>query len=244
MFANRGGVWEPYDFNCFYKGYYPSCAFTAVAYGGGAFYLAGGDDKGNIRLFSSAQGGVWEPRSIIARSPITGPTMPSGKVIRILADEGRRQIYLICDSGQLVTLPDCPKCAAIRQICGTAVTGAALQNGDILITKADGGKILIPADEAAQYRISLTYLKESLGSSAVIVDLRDESEYRKDGLPGSINLRSGALEHWLSGQDKQRPIVFVCRVGLQADLAVNAARRKGFYQAYSLGGMLSLAHTE
>jgi rhodanese-related sulfurtransferase len=245
VFLARNGPWERFDFNRTYAGYYPACSFTAAAYAGGVFYLAGLDESGGPQLFSSLAGGVWEIRDLTMRHPLLGQMRPSGKVVRILYAETVEQLFLICRNGQLVTLPDCPRCVRILQVGeGEAVDGV-LEGSMIIIHFADGSRHSIPAAYAAQYRVSLSFVKEKLSRGDVkIVDLRSPAEYEQSHLPRSINLPMEGLHEWLAAQEKHETLVFLCRMGVQADRAVEFAREQGFSRSYSLGGINRTAHVE
>jgi rhodanese-related sulfurtransferase len=240
---DRNGPWEQFDFNSTYAGYYPACSFTAAAYAGGVFYLAGLDRSGCPQLFSSLAGGVWEIRDLTMRHPLAGHLRPSGKVVRILYAETVEQLFLVCQHGQLVTLPDCPQCVRILHVgSGEAVDGA-LEGSTIIIHFADGSRQTVPIAYAAQYRVSMSFMKENLSRGDVkIVDLRSPAEYEQYRLPRSINIPMDHLHEWLAAQEKHETLVFLCRIGVQADRAVEFAREQGFSRSYSLGGINGVSH--
>jgi rhodanese-related sulfurtransferase len=75
-----------------------------------------------------------------------------------------------------------------------------------------------------------------------VIDVREDYEWDAGRIPGDV--RHLALEH-LSAQaatiDKDKPVVFQCRLGSRSLMAAQAFRRAG-YDAYSLAGGLQAWH--
>jgi rhodanese-related sulfurtransferase len=75
-----------------------------------------------------------------------------------------------------------------------------------------------------------------------VIDVREDYEWDAGRIPGDV--RHLALEH-LSSQaatiDKDKPVVFQCRLGSRSLMAAQAFRRAG-YDAYSLAGGLQAWH--
>ena len=106
--------WQPIAFNENYQGYYPFCTFTAIAATDVDFVAAGMGEDGLPYVYRSVMGGVWESANMLAGSPLNGFVRASGKVNRIVYDGTSRQIFLLCANGELVTMPDCPRCVRVR----------------------------------------------------------------------------------------------------------------------------------
>lgn len=242
LFVRREGAWQPYDFNGLHRGYYPRCTFTALARASGVFYLAGTDEKGWPHLFLSLLGGVWEERELVAKHPLKGEVRAEGEVVRILYDDREKQVFLLCWGGRLVTLPDCPKCVRILPLRRPDVTDGRLESGKITVYFADGSEQCVAVENAVQYRVALSFAQNLMKQGGVLADVRTAQDYARDALPGSVNVPLEQLDLWLNDQPKTRPMVFVCRTGSLADVAVRYARRFGFSQAYSLGGTHEWAH--
>jgi rhodanese-related sulfurtransferase len=86
-------------------------------------------------------------------------------------------------------------------------------------------------------------VKQRLDADAVqVIDVREQYEWDAGRIPGAV--RHIELEH-LSAQaetiDKDRPVVFQCRLGSRSLMAAQAFRRAGF-DAYSLAGGLQAWH--
>jgi rhodanese-related sulfurtransferase len=75
-----------------------------------------------------------------------------------------------------------------------------------------------------------------------VIDVREQYEWDAGRIPGDV--RHIELEH-LSSQaetiDRDRPVVFQCRLGSRSLMAAQAFRRAGF-EAYSLAGGLQAWH--
>jgi hydroxyacylglutathione hydrolase/adenylyltransferase/sulfurtransferase len=73
------------------------------------------------------------------------------------------------------------------------------------------------------------------GGEALIVDVREQYEWDAGRIPQARHI---GLEHLTSEAesiDKDKPVVFVCRVGGRSLMAAQAFRRAG-YDAYSMTG--------
>ena len=237
LFIKQEAGFVPYDFNGIYAGYYPACTFTALARAGGLFLLAGQDGDGLPHVFSSLLGGVWEERSLVARHPLLGDRRAEGRITRILWDEEKNQVFLLCGR-QLVTLPDCPRCLRITDLAGEGEE-ARLEGREIVIRLRGGGGQRIPLDKVAQYRVSREYLAGLLKEGGLLVDLRGGGERRH----GVCSVPLEEVPDWLEGQERERPLVFFCRTGVNADRMARYARGQGFTRAYSMGELDEIAGT-
>lgn len=75
---------------------------------------------------------------------------------------------------------------------------------------------------------------------AVIVDIRDEKEFRAGHIAGARNIPNNRLDDRLSELDKfkDKPVVVVCKQGQTAGTAVSKLTKAGFARAVKLkGGM-------
>jgi hydroxyacylglutathione hydrolase/adenylyltransferase/sulfurtransferase len=81
------------------------------------------------------------------------------------------------------------------------------------------------------------------GEDVQVIDVREQYEWDAGRIPGVRHLE---LEH-LSAQaatiDKDRPVVFQCRLGSRSLMAAQAFRRAG-YDAWSMAGGLQAWHDE
>lgn len=237
LYASSGEKWTPMNWNACYQGFYSTCHFTAIACALDAWYAAGVGTDGTPHLFYSIGGGVWHKRELVMLHPTLGQVVAKGRILSILTDDKRKELYLICHNGELVILPDCHKCTRIRQISAGEVTGATLEDRQIALTLSTGDSLIIALDETSPLRASLSYMRTKQCEGSVLVDLRSAEEQQLDGLPGSIYLPVSEMVDWLHSQDKNALIFFICHRGTHADFATAMARSIGYYRSYSLGGM-------
>ncbi len=235
----RDGRCEPWDFNAEYAGFYPRCRFTAALSAGGQHLLAGVDDAGQPHLFSSIQGGVWEERSLTAQQPMAFGQKLSGEIDWILFQEEENQYLLICRNGQAAVLPDCPKCLRILSLQRSDAPEALLSeasaaDGKLRLVWEDGVSRGMPLSMLRQYRASFEFARQWLARGGLLIDLRTSEG----------GLRAEDVEPFLENQSRDTPIFFLCETGRLADSAADAARKKGFRRAYSLGGSEEWAHVE
>jgi hydroxyacylglutathione hydrolase/adenylyltransferase/sulfurtransferase len=78
---------------------------------------------------------------------------------------------------------------------------------------------------------------------AQIVDVREAYEVQAGRLAGSRHIGLGELAQQAPTLDRDRPVVFYCRVGARSAMAATAFRQAGF-QAYSLSGGLLAWHAQ
>ena len=243
LYIKSDDQWELFDFNSIYSGYYPPCRFTALAACGGFFHAAGTDDNGRPHLFSSMSGSAWEERPLATRDPMGDLITVNGNVIGIIGHEEQRQLFLVTDAGQLVTLPECPKCMRVHALGGRPA-GARLCGSDIIVDMEDGTRTLLSVNALTQYRVSWTYAAGLFAKGAVIADLREKDNFALGNIPNSVNVPFSALSDWLTARDKAEVILFLCRTGTLADEAADFARAGGWLNAYSMGGLNAFGHVE
>jgi rhodanese-related sulfurtransferase len=76
------------------------------------------------------------------------------------------------------------------------------------------------------------------GESFVLVDVREESEWAKDHLPGAIHLGKGVIERDIEHRvpDTSAPIVLYCGGGYRSALAADNLQRMGYTNVVSMDG--------
>lgn len=75
-------------------------------------------------------------------------------------------------------------------------------------------------------------------NNAVIVDVRDQDEFRAGHIPGSRNLPAGKAMERIAEleQYKDRPLILTCKMGNQASHLGRQLRGKGFKDLYRIQG--------
>ena len=72
----------------------------------------------------------------------------------------------------------------------------------------------------------------------LLVDVREESEYAADHLPGAVHLGKGILERDVEDRvsDLNAPIVLYCGGGLRSALAADNLQKMGYTHVLSMDG--------
>ncbi len=156
--------WTPVDFNGMYAGYYPSCHFTALVATKVDFAAAGTGADGLPYVFRSLRGGVWDQVALIGKTPMDGMVQARGRVNAMLFEPVTAQIFLLCDNGELVTLPDCPKCVRIRKVADQAIVSGRIFGETLELTLLDGTILKVGISDIVQYRVSYSYARGYLAS--------------------------------------------------------------------------------
>lgn len=76
------------------------------------------------------------------------------------------------------------------------------------------------------------------GDRFVLVDVREESEYQKDHLPGAIHLGKGVIERDIEQKvpDVNTPLVLYCGGGFRSALAADNLQKMGYTNVISMAG--------
>ena len=76
------------------------------------------------------------------------------------------------------------------------------------------------------------------GDRFLLVDVREESEWARDHLPGAIHLGKGIIERDIEDRipDINADIVLYCGGGFRSALAADNLRKMGYTNVYSMDG--------
>jgi len=76
------------------------------------------------------------------------------------------------------------------------------------------------------------------GEKVLLVDVREESEYAKDHLPGAIHLGKGIIERDVEERvpDLSAPLVLYCGGGFRSALAADNLQKMGYSNVLSMDG--------
>lgn len=74
--------------------------------------------------------------------------------------------------------------------------------------------------------------------SGVLIDVREQDEFRAGHLPGARGIGRGILEYHIADEvpDTEREIVLYCRGGNRSALAADALRQMGYTNVFSMRG--------
>src|SRR5689334_22676753 len=80
--------------------------------------------------------------------------------------------------------------------------------------------------------------KQDRGDKFVLVDVREESEFQKDHLPGAIHLGKGVIERDVEQKvpDLNTPLVLYCGGGFRSALAADNLQKMGYTNVISMDG--------
>jgi rhodanese-related sulfurtransferase len=80
--------------------------------------------------------------------------------------------------------------------------------------------------------------KMDLGEKFILVDVREESEFAKDHLPGAIHLGKGIIERDIEARvpDLNAEIVLYCGGGFRSALAADNLQKMGYKNVISMDG--------
>jgi rhodanese-related sulfurtransferase len=76
------------------------------------------------------------------------------------------------------------------------------------------------------------------GQKFLLVDVREESEYAKDHLPGSVHVGKGIIERDIEERvaDLNAPMVLYCGGGFRSALAADNLQKMGYRNVASMDG--------
>jgi rhodanese-related sulfurtransferase len=75
-----------------------------------------------------------------------------------------------------------------------------------------------------------------LQKEGILVDVREEAEYRSGHASGAINIPLSKLEQSLEKLPKDKPVYLMCRSGSRSRMALNRLQAAGFDNAVNVQG--------
>jgi hydroxyacylglutathione hydrolase/adenylyltransferase/sulfurtransferase len=73
--------------------------------------------------------------------------------------------------------------------------------------------------------------------SAQVIDVREDYEREAGHVPGTTHIELAQLSQKAEAIDRDRPVIFYCRVGSRSLMAAQAFRRAGFDARSMAGGL-------
>jgi rhodanese-related sulfurtransferase len=99
---------------------------------------------------------------------------------------------------------------------------------------------IVEEAKARVHEVSIDDVKTRLdrGDKFVLVDVREESEYAKDHLPGAIHLGKGIIERDIEERvpELNTPVVLYCGGGYRSALAADNLQKMGYTNVLSMDG--------
>lgn len=90
-------------------------------------------------------------------------------------------------------------------------------------------------DQATQTELDPARAKQMADEGAQIVDVRQDYEWEAGRIPGASHIELIEVSARAEEIDRDRPVIFQCRVGSRSAMAAEAFRTAGF-DAYNLAG--------
>ncbi|HEY8585077.1 MAG TPA: rhodanese-like domain-containing protein [Capillimicrobium sp.] len=95
----------------------------------------------------------------------------------------------------------------------------------------------------SEIEVSAQRAAELQREGAQIIDVREPYEWEAGRIPGARHIELERLSSEAETIDRDRPVVFQCRLGARSAMATQAFRAAG-YDAWSLAGGLEAWHRE
>jgi phage shock protein E len=86
-----------------------------------------------------------------------------------------------------------------------------------------------------QPTISCNDAQTLLAQGARLIDVRHPREYRRNALPGSVNIPLGTLRKALRQLDRETPVLLYCSSGQRSGAARRLLEACGFCRVHNLG---------
>lgn len=87
--------------------------------------------------------------------------------------------------------------------------------------------------------ITITQVRERIGSTDQLIDVREVQEVAEGMVPGARNIPLGTLPARLAEIDRSRPVIAICRSGNRSRQATEVLKAAGYRVDNMEGGMLA-----
>lgn len=93
------------------------------------------------------------------------------------------------------------------------------------------------------FLINSSAIQNLINHNSIIIDIRDEYEYKKQHIKTSINIPYDIFHLYKKRFNKTTPIFLICQYGHKSKELTNQLRQEG-YNAYSIkNGYYAITHT-
>jgi rhodanese-related sulfurtransferase len=113
------------------------------------------------------------------------------------------------------------------------VTGGIMQHSPRFLNIVNDARSRIKETNVDQVKQRL-----DRGEKFVLVDVREESEFSKDHLPGAVHLGKGVIERDIEARfpDLNTPLILYCGGGYRSALAADNLQKMGYTDVISMDG--------
>ena len=187
------------------------------------------------KYFRALDGDDWSPLDLREQRPWSDGKPPRGGAVKLFPEENLRRVLLVCSGGDVVLLPECPKCVKILRVTDKTVVDADYSGQSLTLAYGDGQRETVPVPTAGALRVSLSYAKQMGGE---LIDIRPEKMRQQEGpIPCTASMEPEDLDDYLETRAPDTRMYFICSFGVIADQAAGHAYRMGFQNARSVGGI-------
>ena len=152
-------------------------------------------------------------------------------------DTYKSRLFAGCDGGYVMMLTDCMKCYQLKKPVDFDVKELTIDNG--IMTVSDGVNTeQINMSDLGGDTIEAEDAKNLIDSGkAVLIDLREATDYDESHYTPSVNVLPANLEAALDEYSTDQIIIFACYSGNRAAAAIETAKSLGFDNTYNLGSI-------
>lgn len=147
------------------------------------------------------------------------------------------RLYAACDRGYVIMMPDCIKCYQLKRPVDFDIKSMEIVDGIMEVSDGAGLAERIDMSLLGGDTIAGDEASAMAAKGAILVDLRDDEDYIKKAVEGSINCSVDMLEEGLSIYDMDTAIIFYCYSGARSQRAIEKAKTLGYTNVYNLGSI-------
>lgn len=131
-----GTTWEIMDYNKEYDGYHSFSNFSKILATENRIVIIGTHDDGSPSILFSTLGNVWTQRLPIYYDDEGILRSLSSKPNDVICDPNVDQFIIVCNNGELLSMPSCSKCNKYLKISDTNLN-AIISDGNNLVIVGD-----------------------------------------------------------------------------------------------------------
>lgn len=136
---SRDGInWHVFDFNKMYQDYYKTCQFTKVLATDKQISIIGIQDDEMPVMFYSSGGTVWTQRNLGYTDNEGMPSLLNTNLNDIYYDETKDRFILVCNQGQMMTIPSCSHCNKLFEVSSTNLISISGNENSIVVVGENG----------------------------------------------------------------------------------------------------------
>lgn len=145
------------------------------------------------------------------------------------------RLYAGCDDGIVIVFTNCVKCYRLKKVCDFDIKQMSIADGMMYVSDGENNSEEISMSDIGGDLIEPEEARVLIGSGALLIDVRDEEEFKKDTAENSINLPLNKISELKNICDADTTIIFCCTSGTKAGTAVKEAQKLGYMNTYNGG---------